>query len=339
MFHPTVKGSYPEMGLKYGTILFKHGFKVPAQPQEKLDFAKKSETEVRRIFPEALEEIRGFAESCHASYHQTAAFILGVGAFKVEPKCSVFASLNGSDVIFGRNYDFFYSFKNYTESYLTVPKDGYINVGQSDIFIGREDGVNEKGLAVAMTGVAEKRIEPGVSFVLVVRCLQDKCATVKESLAILENTHFSCCSNYLIADKEGTMAVVEAAPGRVKVRMPEDDDSFIVATNHFVHKDMQEMEDLAHRSTSNWDSLVRYSAISEALKKQNGRIAIKTAQEILSDHNGYVCSHQNKIKLGTLWSLAATLKSPSVFRAEGHPCVTTYKPDTRLTKAIQKRRK
>ena len=28
MFHPTVKGSYPDMGLKYGTILFKHGFNV-----------------------------------------------------------------------------------------------------------------------------------------------------------------------------------------------------------------------------------------------------------------------------------------------------------------------
>jgi hypothetical protein len=65
---------------------------------------------------------------------------------------------------------------------------------------------------------------------------------------------------------------------------------------------------------------------------------IEAAQQIMSDHEGYVCSHQNNIKLGTLWSITAGLRNLDVFRAEGNPCRTTYKQDKRLRKAVQKQK-
>jgi predicted choloylglycine hydrolase len=132
MYHSSIKGSYYEMGRSYGAILYGHGFRVTPQPKEKFDFAGKSEPEVRRVFPEILDEIRGFAEGCHASYEDMAAFMMAIGAFKPQPMCSGFAAVTGSDVLFARNYDFFYSFKKYTESYLTVPKDAFISLGHSD---------------------------------------------------------------------------------------------------------------------------------------------------------------------------------------------------------------
>jgi len=339
MFHPIVRGSYYEMGYRYGTIMYKHGFRVLEQSIEKLDFGRKSESEVRRAFPEILEEIKGFSEGCHASYEQTAAFIFGVGAFKVGPMCSVFATVSDSDVVFGRNYDFFYSFKKYAESYLTCPKDEYWSLGHTDIFIGREDGVNEKGLAIAMTGVEGKSVKPGVSFCLALRCALDKCSSVGEAVKLLSNAHLSTSHSYLLADKEGNLAVVEASPDKTRVRRAENGDTFMVCTNHFVHPEMQDMEDLNERARSNWDSLPRYKTISEAIKRQNGKINAETAQKILSNHSGYVCSHQDKIKLGTIWSVAATLKEPQIFRAEGHPCKTKYKQDLRLSKAIKRRQK
>lgn len=335
MFHPRVKGTYYEMGYKYGSILYKHGFRVSEQSTEKLDFGRKSEKEVRRVFPEILEEIQGFAEACHASYEQLTAFILSIGAFKVEPMCSVFATFNGSDVVFGRNYDSYYSFKKYIASYLTLPEDGYGSLGHSDIFVGREDGVNEKDLAIAMTGVAEKIIKPGINFPLIIRCVLDKCANVEEGVKTLSNAHFSTTSNYLVADKEGNMAVIEASPDKVRARNPEEGDSFIVCTNHFLHPEMLEMEDQKERSGLNWDSVPRYTTIYDALKQHDGKIDVKTAQKILSNHSGYVCSHQKKIQLGTIWSIVATLKKPQIFRAEGHPCRAKYKPDLRLNKAIR----
>lgn len=332
MYHPTVKGTYYEMGHTYGTLLYNHGFRVPEQSDEKLNHGKKSEAEVRRIFPEILEEIQGFADGCHVPYEHFAAFMLSVGAFKVEPLCSVFAAFNGSDTVVGRNYDFFYSFRKFIESYVTCPKGGFYSVGHTDIFIGREDGVNEKGVAIAMTGVAEKVIKPGINFPLIIRCVLDTCESVEESVNVLSKAHFSSASNYLVADKRD-MAVVEASAERVRVRRP--DDHFIVCTNHFVHPEMQEMEDLKEREGGNWDSIPRYKTIHEALK--GGRITVEDAQRILKTHTGYVCSHQEKIKLGTIWSLVLTLQKPEIFRAEGHPCRAKFAKDSRLEKALKRR--
>jgi predicted choloylglycine hydrolase len=336
MYHPRIKGSYYDMGRNYGALLYRHGFRVTAQPKEKLDFSARSEPEVKRVFPGILDEIRGFGEGCHASYNDMAAFMLTIGAFKPQAMCSGFAAFNGSDVIFGRNYDFFYSFKKYTESYLTVPQDAFISLGHSDVFIGREDGINENGLAIAMTGLSDKTVKPGVSFVLAVRSVLDKCANVKEASKNIMDMHASACANFLLADDSGDMAVTEVSPDKVMIRKPEHGEDFIVCTNHFVLSEMQQYEDLERRKIENWDTIPRYKAISEGIRKAGRKMNVEAAQRIMSDHTGYVCSHQNKIKLGTLWSITASLKDLDVFRAEGNPCRTKYKEDQRLRKAAQK---
>lgn len=337
MYKPVVKGTYHEMGFKYGSILNKHGFKLGEQAPERLDFSKKCEREVERVFPEVLEEIRGFAETVHASFEQASALIFSVGAFKVVPQCSVFAAATGSDIVFGRNYDFFDNFRKYTEGYLTCPKEGYWSIGHSDIFIGREDGVNEKGLAIAMTGVSEKNIKPGVSFCLLVRAVLDKCSTTEEATKLLANAKICSADNFLIADRKGDLAVVEASPEKIRVRRPSKGDDFIVCTNHFVLPEMQEMENLEDRTKLNWDTLPRYETISRMLRERKSKIDVQYAQNILSNHGGYVCSHQRKIKLSTLWSIVATLDEPQVLRAVGSPCRAKYVQDTRLNRALKRR--
>jgi predicted choloylglycine hydrolase len=338
VYHPTVKGTYYDMGHRYGTVLHGHGFKVSSQSKEKLDFGRESEPEVKRVFPEILEEIRGFADACNAPYEQLTAFMCSIGAFKAEPNCSVFASFTGSDVVFGRNYDFLYSFKKYTESYLTCPENGYSSLGHTDVFIGREDGINEKGLAIAMTGVSSPGNHPGVSFCLAIRCVLDKCANVDEGVRVLENVQHVSTFNYLLADKQGNIAVVEASPDKVRVRRPNKGEDFIVCTNHFVHPEMQDKEDPNARSTTEWDSQPRYATISRILKENSGKVNVRLAEKILSNHSGYVCSHQQKIRLGTIWSVIATLNEPQILRAEGHPCKASYRRDLRLNKVIQERR-
>ena len=189
-----------------------------------------------------MEEIRGFADGCQASYENLASLILGIGAFSPKTACSIFATFKGFDVVFGRNYDFYYSFKDKTESYLTCPKDGYCSVGQSDIFVGREDGINEKGLAIGMTAVATKNVKPGVSFVLATRYVLDKCGTVDEAIEALSRVHFLTTNDYLLADRNGKMAVVEASPDKMRIRRPEKGNNFIVCTNHFSSHEMRKFE-------------------------------------------------------------------------------------------------
>jgi len=336
MYHPRVRGSYYEMGQHYGAVLYKHGFRLRAQSEEKLDFAGKSEPEVKSFFPEILDEIRGFAEGCHASFLDMEAFMLTIGAFKPQPACSSFAVSGGSDVIFGRNYDFYYNFKKFTESYLTVPDGGFVSLSHSDVFIGREDGINENGLAVAMTGVSEKSIKPGVGFVLAVRHVLDKCSNVKEATRSLTMMHSSTTTNFLLADRSGSMAVIEASPDKSLVREPTHGQSFIICTNHFVLPEMRPYENLKRRRKENSDTLQRYQTLHDSLRLIRGKINMEIAQELLSDHTGHVCSHQEN--MGTLWSIAAELKNLKVLRAEGNPCRTKYKEDKRLKRALQKKK-
>jgi len=334
LFHPRLAGTYYEMGFKYGTILYKHGFRLQEQLSEKLSFARKCETEVNTVFPEILDEIHGFADGSHASYEHLVALILSVGAFKPPSACSVFAVSNGSYVLFGRNYDFYYRLKEHTESYLTRPLNGYCSVGNSDIFVGREDGVNEKGLAIGMTGVMPKEVKPGVNFVLLVRRILDKCDNVKDATKLLTSVDHVTANNYLVADREGNMAVVEACPHRARVREPEENAKFIVCTNQFMHSDMREMENVKERPP---DSPKRYANIYEKLQQLKGKVTVRDAWRILSDHNGLVCSHLEEIQMGTLWSIIATLNKPSIYMAEGHPCSTKYKLDTRLNRSAMRR--
>jgi predicted choloylglycine hydrolase len=186
--------------------------------------------------------------------------------------------------------------------------------------------------------VCDKIVKPGVSFVLAVRLALDKCANIEEAIKSLMNMHASANTNYLLADETGDMAVAEVSPDKAVIRKPKDVENFIVCTNHFVLPEMQRHEDLERRNKQNWDTLLRYTAISEGIREAGGDMNIQVGQQIMTDHTGYVCSHQNNLKLGTLWSITASLKNLDVFRAEGNPCRTKYEEDPRLKRAVQKQR-
>jgi len=328
MFHVRLKGSPYEMGHIYGSVLYRHGFRLPVIPEKRLSLGLKCKNEVKRFFPEILEEIQGFADACRLDYDKLASFILTIGS--EENQCSVFAVTDGKDIFIGRNYDMYYKFKDYIESYLTMPEKGYWSIGNTDIFIGREDGVNEKGVAIAISGIVAY-ISPGICFPIAVRYILDKCATVKEGIKFLtEIPHYSTIS-YLIADANGEMVVVEASPKRTAVRTPQED-AFIVSTNHFVHAKMLDLPIYEPP-----DSRVRYNKIVEMLKNRTGRLNENLLKSILSDHTGLICSHRENIKLGTLWSVIVNLKKLRILRAEGHACSTKYKQDLRLDKAIEMR--
>ena len=315
------------MGMKYGNALGKHGFKPPRIEDELVALGMKCEAEVATIFPEILEEIHGFAEGIKEPYDKLAAFILTVG-YRKPIGCSAFASANDSTAIFGRNYDFYYRFEKNSESYLTRPSGAYASLGNTDIFVGREDGVNEKGLAVSMHFVAAQLGTPGINFPIAIRFMLDKCANTEEAINFLTHAKLLTANSYLIADQTGNLAVAEASPAGVRVRRPEAGESFIAATNHFVHPEMKPYEETAKRDP---DSEMRYNTILGSLREVHGHVTEGIAKRILSSHEGRVCAHLDYIKLGTLWSQIIDLKRLSVLRAEGSPCKVKYRPDKRLS--------
>lgn len=324
-----LSGSYYEIGASYSKVLRlrRAGFTLPDYSEKSLKLAKECREIVEGFFPEVLDEMRGVAESANLNYDALSVMLLTHPQTQSASSCSIFAAKQGNQVWMGRNYDMYYWLAEYVESYFTIPLGSYRSLGQTDFFVGRDDGVNEKSLGTAVTGCANDYFQPGVAFWIAVRYLLDKCATVEEGVKFLTEAPPHSAITVLLADATGNMAVVETTPMRTEVRWPEAD--FIVSTNHFNHPEMQSI-----KLSEPPDSRTRYNAITEDLSSRSS-LDENLLQRILSDHGGLVCSHRDDIGLGTLWSTITHLNTLRVWRAEGHPCKNSYREDSRLRDAAK----
>jgi len=326
-----LEGTHYAMGHFYGSYLYRNGFRISRLPRFNIGQKGIAESRdiVKSIYPEILEEIRGFADGCKAPYDQVMGLVLGIGLSESGPKCSCFAVTSGSTTFFARNHDYFKALKRFTESSLIMPTGYNKFIGHSDVFIGREDGINEKGLGIGVTIVGGAVTKPGINLVLAVRCVLEKCDSVGASVQLLGGMQFSTSQNFVVADKSGNMAVVEASPAKVSVRYPEPNKSFIIATNNFRNPEMLPFEQDGDR---NWfQSLTRYDSILSALQSPTRNVDLTYCEEILSGKHGFVCQYKWCGCFDTLWSIAADLRTLRILRAEGNPGRTKFHDDTGLT--------
>ncbi|WP_144932760.1 C45 family peptidase [Paenibacillus sp. 32O-W] len=333
MYHSRLRGDYYEMGYRYGSLLHKNGFRFPEVSPEKLAFGEESSTILKAYYPGAIAEIQGFADGCAASFEQVSSFLLTVGLFGQSPQCSIFAVWNGSDMIVGRNYDMLLDVKKYTDSSLVSPNGRFRYIGHSDVFIGKVDGMNEHGLAVAITLVPSPLRQPSVHFYFATRYVLEHCRTVDEAVRVLSGFPASLCCNYLLADPTGGMAVVEASPERIRVRRPEAGGNSLICTNHHLHP---EMTDITGSQPEAWSKTTeRYAAIQQQLRllPQPG---VEDAIRILSDTKGHVCLNLKEHRFGTLYSIVMNLSQLELYRAEGAPNRCKYKRDDRLTALLKR---
>ncbi|MEM1322708.1 MAG: C45 family peptidase [Bacteroidota bacterium] len=261
MYHPRLYGSFYEMGWKYGKLLYeKANFKIPEISAEKQQFGRASYDILHEFYPEIIEEIKGFAEGIKDSDEKLGAFLLSLGIFDLAGQCSVFAFRNQGSTIVGRNYDMLFKFKQFTESSLIAPQGKYAYISQSDVFIGRSDGINEKGLAVAMSFVNGTEVQPGVGFHFIVRKVLENCSTTQQAIVMIQEARVSAANNFLIADQSGEMAVVEAAPQASTVRYPENGEPFLYITNQFITEEMKPYDKGGVAWSKSWE---RYSGLGK----------------------------------------------------------------------------
>lgn len=84
----------------------------------------------------------------------------------------------------------------------------------------RKQGLNEHGLAVAMTFVMTSldKIQAGFNSCFIVRYLLEKSATAQNAISLLMELPIASNCNILVADKSGEMAVIECTPTTKKIR-------------------------------------------------------------------------------------------------------------------------
>ena len=100
-----------------------------------------------------MDEIRGISDGAGLDFESLSTFILIYPFMMKAPGCTSFAVNQDGSTWVGRNYDMYYWLKKDLEIYYTAPNGGYRSLGQTDIMVGREDGVNEKGLYAALHGI------------------------------------------------------------------------------------------------------------------------------------------------------------------------------------------
>lgn len=338
MYHPRLQGSHYEMGFKYGSLLYKKGVRLDNNitiNDDQFDFGLKSLSIISLHYPEIIDEIKGMAEGSHVEFEKLACFLLNIGVYGEAYGCTCLCLKKDDEIIFARNHDMFSKFKKTTESCLYRPSTGYTFIGQSDILIGKEDGVNEYGLAVGMTFVAAREPQPGINFPFIVRLLLEKTKSVAESIQLLQTLPFSTSQNIILADKHGNMTVVECSSQGMAVRQPQDNQDFILATNHFIDPSMSPMD---NRPEHDWYlTQTRYESVLKTLLMTHDYDALQLAQNILSGKYGFVCQYKREWQFESLWSFVVRLNDLKIFRTEGNPSKSTFIEDSRLTWAIRKK--
>lgn len=94
-----------------------------------------------------------------------------------------------------------------------LPAGGWM-LGSAEAGWGYMDGLNSRGLSVAITFGGRYEVGDGFDCPLIVRYLLQTAATVEKAIAILERLPHRLVQNYVLLDRSGAHAVVYASPDR-----------------------------------------------------------------------------------------------------------------------------
>ena len=342
MYHLRLKGDHYEMGVKRGKILNRGQISFPLQLDEfQLEHGKQSEAVLRKFFPEVCEEIRGVSDSINEDYLHFVSWMLCMGCcmynlennIPIEVRgCTAFAYAGGGRMIYGRNNDLPPYLRDGSKSEIYAPKNGNRFHITTSSFINGEEGLNEHGLAVAMTFVMTdfKKIRAGFNSCFIVRYLLEKANNTEQAISQLCDLPIASNCNILLADKDGRMAVVECTPSVKNVREAEtfDNGRIVCTVNSFISDKMKPYDDA---DGNDYDSYKRYRVVMDSFS--SGRIRddyIETTKQLLKGDYGFMCQYDNEPDFDTVWSSIFDLEKLTIYGAEGDPRKKKFVTDNRL---------
>ena len=318
----TLNGSYRDIGEQNGKIV-KGYFNPPPSSEKRVGFSRKVEEITNQHCPGMIDEIEAFCDAAELNYEQMKAFLLVLGN---EPGCSIYTvkaenTAFGSPV-FGRNYDWDDDFQKYFTVFKLELEGVLTSLSFSDHMVGRYGGVNEEGVAVAITAIPayKGKAAPGVLMTFSVRWILDNMKSTEEAVDWLLDLPHQSAHNFHLGDSKGVFASVEAAPERCEAHYS---DEIVVTTNHYHDNKMRELED---PSSDFENSHTRYNRIMNWYDNRKGKLSLEDLKFVLKDHEQGVCDHvvyEGK-SAGTIWSWIAPLGKREVYVTAGPPCKNPY---------------
>ena len=320
----TLRGSHFEIGRQIGIQMREEAVELPPLNEDQSRYIDRLAERSEALVPELFEEMRGLAEGGGYEERVVLFHSLSIG---IVPACTVLA-VSGKHTedgrsLFGRNYDAGPEFADFT-LYRTYPEGGLADIGCAyNLLVGREGGVNEAGLAIAVTGVhGHYTDDPGLWDHIPVRAALDRCGRVDEAVALIESLPHLWTKNFLIADEMGEIAIVEA--GQQGVACHRATDGFAAITNHFV---LPEMEAYCNQEKTPSNSVHRRDAAYRWFREARvaaERITCEDLKQLLSTTGAGVRSEVDET-FSTVWSWISTLGERGIDLADRLPEPETYR--------------
>ncbi|MFX1255424.1 MAG: C45 family autoproteolytic acyltransferase/hydrolase [Promethearchaeota archaeon] len=280
--------------------------------------------------PGISEEVQGLADGFGTSPEKIAYFIVPRDGKYTCSQLAVLPPITESDSIFvARNYDYHPSDEDRCLIRTKVPKN-YEHIGFSMECLGRADGINSQSLVVSMTGGgawdAPIANQKSFYYYVAIRVLLDKCKTVDEAVALLQEMPIYTSTIYLIVDKSGTAALVEGMDSSYSVKFIDSNSTepFLFSTNHYTQPKMQSY----NKYVNPWlkpNSQARYKIIEKKIRGELPNITKETLMELLSQEipDG-LCSRYFEEWFGTLWSMLFDITNENVDVCFGPPTHNQY---------------
>lgn len=236
-----LKGSHYAIGYQLGLLVHS----LPPLRERLLSESRPiSERKLKRLkdifrsyCPGLNEELQGFSDaneicSSQVLYYAASCISPGCSQLVLSPKLT-----ENGHVYLVRNYDYFPEMDDWVLC-RTMVKGRYAHLGTNIMQFGRGEGINEHGLAIGCSALPpfdkkEFAVE-GLQFWAVIRTILENTKNVEEALCRMKEIPIACNANFLLANKDGELAIFESFEGRKAFfRMErENPEGFLAAANH-----------------------------------------------------------------------------------------------------------
>ncbi len=332
MYHGRFKGSYYDVGYKWGKLLSNRGKTLEHCPTftpnaNMRSFAQKCKSIYRKYYPELLEEIQGVADGQQLPAGIIETILFNMYCVQFENRCTCFAFHTTDETVFARNSDFLVNLEKLNMNCLYSLDGSFAFNGNTTAYIEIEDGINEYGLAAGLCFIYPKPVKPGFNAGMLIRYILEKCRTTDDAITALGHLPIASSQTITLADRSGHIAVIECNAEKLVIIPPKKDLNFVATANCFVSPEM-----LPYRNTEidDWRADDRYNTAHSALSNHSGALSVNLAEEILSGSYGFMCQYDRKTNADTVWSVVYDIARKQIWRTEGNPSRNTYKEDTRF---------
>ena len=280
--------------------------------------------------PGIVDEMQGFIDTANTSIDTLAIFDLPK---KRSYNCSQFAVLDtllGDKTTYvGRSYDYHYSDEDLILAKTQVTGK-YSHLGFTMNGFGRPEGINSAGLVITMAGGgawdAEWTNFKSFHYYIAIRSLLESCASVEKAVDKLVEMPVATSTNYLLVDKNNTVALVEGFDSQFAVKYISDAPSrdYLFSTNYYKEKKMLKYNEFINSWLMECNK-IRERVLENVLATNNKKL---TKQDLLSLLKNEIPNGLSTLFFsewfGTLWSMLFDLKTKSVDVCFGPPSLNEY---------------